>query len=62
MARRPNANIDSAGEPFTTKPWSQFAMSYMAMGLVAGFPLLLLSIIAASIIFTWLYNSTRGSQ
>jgi len=35
--------------------------TYMAMGLVAGFPLLLLSIMAASIIFTWLYNSTRGS-
>ena len=35
--------------------------TYMAMGLVAGFPLLLLSIVAASIIFTWLYNSTRGS-
>jgi membrane protease YdiL (CAAX protease family) len=35
--------------------------TYMAMGLLAGFPLFLLSIIAASIIFTWLYNSTRGS-
>jgi uncharacterized protein len=35
--------------------------TYMAMGLAAGFPLLLLSILAASIIFTWLYNSTRGS-
>jgi membrane protease YdiL (CAAX protease family) len=35
--------------------------TYMVMGLLAGFPTLLLSIIAASIIFTWLYNSTRGS-
>ncbi len=35
--------------------------TYVAMGLVAGFPLLLLSILAASIVFTWLYNSTRGS-
>ncbi len=33
----------------------------MAMGLIAGLPLLLLSILAASMIFTWLYNSTRGS-
>ena len=32
-----------------------------AIRLVAGLPLLLLSILAASIIFTWLYNSTRGS-
>jgi membrane protease YdiL (CAAX protease family) len=35
--------------------------TYVAMGLVAGLPLLFLSILAASIIFTWLYNSTRGS-
>jgi membrane protease YdiL (CAAX protease family) len=35
--------------------------TYMAMGLVTGFPLLLLSILAASIVFTWLYNGTRGS-
>jgi membrane protease YdiL (CAAX protease family) len=35
--------------------------TYVAMGLVAGLPLLLLSILAASIVFTWLYNSTRGS-
>ena len=35
--------------------------TYVAMGLVAGFPLVLLSILAASIIFTWLYNSTSGS-
>jgi len=34
---------------------------YVAMGLIAGLPLLLLSILAASIVFTWLYNSTRGS-
>jgi membrane protease YdiL (CAAX protease family) len=35
--------------------------TYVAMGLIGGFPLLLLSIIAASIIFTWLYNSTQSS-
>jgi membrane protease YdiL (CAAX protease family) len=35
--------------------------TYMAMGLIAGLPLLLLSILAASMIFTWLYNSTCGS-
>jgi uncharacterized protein len=35
--------------------------TYVAMGLIAGLPLLLLSILAASMIFTWLYNSTRGS-
>ena len=33
----------------------------MAMGLIGGLPLLLLSTLAASIVFTWLYNSTRGS-
>jgi uncharacterized protein len=35
--------------------------TYVAMGLIAGLPLLLLSILAASIVFTWLYNSTHGS-
>ena len=35
--------------------------TYMAMGLVAGLPMLLLSVMAAAILFTWLYNSTRGS-
>ncbi len=35
--------------------------TYRAMGLIGGLPMLLLSILAASIIFTWLYNSTRGS-
>jgi membrane protease YdiL (CAAX protease family) len=35
--------------------------TYMAMGLLAGLPLLLISILAASIVFTWLYNSTNGS-
>jgi membrane protease YdiL (CAAX protease family) len=35
--------------------------TYVAMGLLPGFPLLLLSISAAAITFTWLYNSTRGS-
>jgi membrane protease YdiL (CAAX protease family) len=35
--------------------------AYMAMGLAAGVPMLLLSVIAAAIVFTWIYNSTRGS-
>lgn len=35
--------------------------TYMAMGLVTGLPLFLLSLLAASIMFTWLYNSTQGS-
>jgi len=35
--------------------------TYMSMGLAAGVPMLLLSLMAAAIIFTWLYNSTRGS-
>jgi uncharacterized protein len=35
--------------------------TYIAMGLAGGLPILMLSILAASIVFTWLYNSTRGS-
>lgn len=35
--------------------------TYIAMGLVAGLPTLLLAITAASVIFTWLYNGTHGS-
>lgn len=35
--------------------------TYVAMGLAGGLPLLLISILAASIVFTWLYNSTQGS-
>jgi membrane protease YdiL (CAAX protease family) len=35
--------------------------TYMAMGLAAGLPLLLLSVAAAAILHTWLYNTTRGS-
>ncbi|HAW51348.1 MAG TPA: hypothetical protein DCX54_03310 [Flavobacteriales bacterium] len=35
--------------------------TYMAMGLLTGVPLVLVSVSAASIIFTWLYNSTGGS-
>ena len=34
--------------------------TYMAMG-VAGLPLFFMSILAASIVFTWIYNGTRGS-
>ncbi|HEU5099255.1 MAG TPA: type II CAAX endopeptidase family protein [Roseiflexaceae bacterium] len=34
---------------------------YMAMGLAAGLPMLLISVAAAAIIFTWIYNSTGGS-
>lgn len=35
--------------------------TYMAMGLVTGIPILVVSILAAAIVFTWIYNSTRGS-
>jgi membrane protease YdiL (CAAX protease family) len=35
--------------------------TYMVMGLVAGLPMFLLSIIGAAIVFTWLYNSSCGS-
>lgn len=35
--------------------------TYMAMGLLIGLLLLLISILAASIVLTWLYNSTNGS-
>lgn len=35
--------------------------TYMAMGLAAGLPMLVISVIAAAIVFTWIYNSTRGS-
>lgn len=35
--------------------------TYMMMGLAAGLPTLVISITAAAIVFTWIYNSTRGS-
>jgi CAAX protease family protein len=35
--------------------------TYVAMGLAAGLPMLLISVAAAAILHTWLYNSTRGS-
>jgi membrane protease YdiL (CAAX protease family) len=35
--------------------------TYMSMGLAAGFPMLLISLMAAAVIFIWLYNSSRGS-
>jgi len=35
--------------------------TYMTMGLAAGLPMLVLSVIAAAIVFTWIYNSTGGS-
>jgi hypothetical protein len=31
------------------------------MGLAVGLPMLVLSIVAAAIVFTWIYNGTRGS-
>jgi membrane protease YdiL (CAAX protease family) len=37
-----------------------FRDTYMEMG-VLGFPMFLVSIIFASVVFTWLYNSTGGS-
>ncbi len=38
-----------------------FRDTYMEMGLLLGFPMFLVSVIFASIILTWLYNSTQGS-
>lgn len=35
--------------------------AYRSMGLAAGLPMLVLSVVAAAITFTWIYNSTRGS-
>jgi membrane protease YdiL (CAAX protease family) len=35
--------------------------TYMSMGLALGLPMLVLSIVAAAILFTWIYNSTGGS-
>ncbi len=35
--------------------------TYIAMGFLLGFSMLLFSVITASIVFTWLYNGTRGS-
>ncbi len=38
-----------------------FRDTYTAMGLVLGLPMLLVSVVSASFIMTWLYNGTRGS-
>lgn len=35
--------------------------TYLAMGLAIGFPILLISVAAASTVFTWLFNGTGGS-
>lgn len=35
--------------------------TYMAMGLAGGLPMLVLSITAAALVFTWLYNTSGGS-
>ncbi len=35
--------------------------TYMAMGLLTGFPMLLISVTFGSVFLTWLYNSTQGS-
>ena len=35
--------------------------TYRSMGLAAGLPVLILSVVAAAITFTWIYNSTHGS-
>lgn len=35
--------------------------TYTTMGVLTGFPMLLLSISAAAIVFTWMFNSTHGS-
>jgi membrane protease YdiL (CAAX protease family) len=41
-------------------PAFTFRDTYIEMGML-GFPLLLVSIVFASMVFTWLYNSTEGS-
>jgi membrane protease YdiL (CAAX protease family) len=38
-----------------------FRDTYIAMGLLLGLPMLLVSVVSASFIMTWLYNGTRGS-
>jgi len=38
-----------------------FRDTYTAMGLLLGLPMLLVSVVSASFIMTWLYNGTRGS-
>ncbi len=35
--------------------------TYVEMGLLVGFPLLLVSVTFGSVFLTWLYNSTSGS-
>ncbi|HSR21106.1 MAG TPA: CPBP family intramembrane glutamic endopeptidase [Anaerolineales bacterium] len=35
--------------------------AYRSMGLAAGLPMVVLSVVAAAITFTWIFNSTRGS-
>lgn len=35
--------------------------TYIEMGLLVGFPMLLISVIFGSVFLTWLYNSTQGS-
>jgi len=35
--------------------------TYMTMGFAAGVPVLVISVTAAAIVFSWIYNSTRGS-
>ncbi len=38
-----------------------FRDTYTAMGLLLGLPMLLVSVVSASLIMTWLYNGTHGS-
>jgi len=38
-----------------------FRDTYTAMGLLLGLPMLLVSVVSASFIMTWLYNGTHGS-
>lgn len=38
-----------------------FRDTYVEMGLFPGLPMFLVSLAFASVVFTWLYNSTRGS-
>jgi hypothetical protein len=61
-AERANGNVIlGTAWAFWHVPAFLYRDTYRAMGLAAGLPLLTLSILAASIVFTCLYNSTRGS-
>lgn len=53
--------ILGAAWTFWHLPAFWYKATYQQMGLVAGLPTLLISILAAAVVFTWLYNSTGGN-